>query len=832
MSEINIPTFCNFLKAGPENIKTIKDGELKTLLEKGKPLFEWLDVKKAYKPYFDVDKYINTAMNEDDLQKETDMYVIDSKMALKTLFNDAFKVDLNLDTDFAVETNSRLKTGKLKGIEYFGKVSIHIIIPKYKIQGLFLKQTLLDTKNSDIHDGLFDISIYNKGTQKFRVAGFRKAPSDEKPKLIGSLPITDYIISRVDSTNILIEGNVEDIVKPDKEETQSEPQNPQSPKTPTVVQPVEEKEYDDKLAKCEQEVQELYDIIGPVDSYEYWLKISIATKNYHPGLKTIWDKWSATSSSYKHDVNMEMWDKWYAGTCNIATIKYYANKINPGQYLVWTSKKELLDFIINGSQLSASDLFCKVYGRFIKCIDQQKQLFMLYDRKKCIWVSKTIVSIYNEVSNVIQVQLDIEYSKTSAVIEDMEETHESTDEKDRLTNWLKKIKTLKKDLSSASYIGGVNKFLAGNNTIYDDDFRSKTTAKTDILSVRNGIVELRTGKLRPRTYEDYQLGFIDIDYNENAEYEEWDAFLCDLFDHPNIKNPDDMMAYVHKLFGYLITKETSAQIMTIANGSGGNGKSVVSNVMQMTFKGCVTKVDESILDKSQKSNANSASPEVAKLYNKTTAFIEEMEDTTELGKAFKQLVGGGESIARELYGNPFIFQNTAKIVMNTNNLPTFESSHAFLRRIVIIQFWNQYKCKEEMKKGDKLRDDAKEESLLKNKEGIMRWFVEGAIIFYNEGQLDIIPEEMRVAKKELQNANDWTSTLEFTGNSSDKMTNTELNEHIDTQCAKKVSSKDLKKVLEARGAIACKVNGNRGYKGLLSTIMCKNEVIEMEEEKY
>jgi hypothetical protein len=108
MSEINIPTFCNFLKAGPENIKTIKDGELKTLLEKGKPLFEWLDVKKAYKPYFDVDKYINTAMNEDDLQKETDMYVIDSKMALKTLFNDAFKVDLNLDTDFAVENSKVL----------------------------------------------------------------------------------------------------------------------------------------------------------------------------------------------------------------------------------------------------------------------------------------------------------------------------------------------------------------------------------------------------------------------------------------------------------------------------------------------------------------------------------------------------------------------------------------------------------------------------------------------------------------------------------------------------------------------------------------------------
>jgi len=818
MSEVNIPKFCNSLTAGPEIKKIIKVSDLKILLEKGKPLFEWLDVTKAYKPYFDVDKYINIAINEEDLQKETDEYINKSKTALKTLFADKFEVDLNLDTDFAVETNSRLKCGKLKGVEYFGKVSIHIIIPKYKIQGSFLKQTLIDTKNSDIHDGLFDISIYNKGTQKFRVAGFRKAPADGQPVLIGSLPITDYIISRVDSTNILIKGEVVDIVKPVLKTIT----NPQSPKTP----------IDDKPICDDKEVQELYDIIGVVDSYDVWLKISIATKNYNPELKQMWNKWCSKSSNYNEDKNLKMWDKWYKGETSLSTIKYYAKLINPDRYKMGLTKNELFNFIKDGTQLFASNLFCKLYGKYIKCIDQQKQLFMLYDHEKCIWTSKTIVSIYNEVSNVIRAELDKEISNITAKIDEGENTHESADKQDEWAVYLKKIRSLNRDLSTASYIGGVNKFLAGNSSIFDEDFRSKTTSKTDILSVRNGIIELRTGKLRPRTYDDYQLGFIDIDYNENAEYSEWDAFLRDLFDHPNIKKPDDMMDYIHKLFGYLITKETSAQVMTIANGSGGNGKSVVSNVMQMTFKGCVTKVDESILDKSQKSNANSASPEVAKLYNKTTAFIEEMEDTTELGKAFKQLVGGGESIARELYGNPFIFQNTAKIVMNTNVLPTFKSSHAFLRRIVIIQYWNQYVCEEERKTGDKLRDDKKEESLLKNKEGIMRWFVEGAIIFYKEGQLDKIPEEMRAAKKELQNSNDWTSTLEFTGNPSDKMTNAELNEHIETQCAMKVNSKDLKKVLESKGAIACKVNGNRGYKGLLSTIMCKNEIIEMEEEVF
>ena len=104
MSDINIPKFCNSLYSEPDKEKKLyKVSEIKKLLETGKPLFEWLDVSKAFKPYFDVDKYIDVPINEDDLQKETDKYVGDSKKALQTLFKNSFKVDLNLDTDFAID---------------------------------------------------------------------------------------------------------------------------------------------------------------------------------------------------------------------------------------------------------------------------------------------------------------------------------------------------------------------------------------------------------------------------------------------------------------------------------------------------------------------------------------------------------------------------------------------------------------------------------------------------------------------------------------------------------------------------------------------------------
>lgn len=780
----NLPYFCSVLESKSDNRKRIATNEIMKLLNGDKPLFEWLNGDESYKPYFDVDKYIIDGT----LEKETDTCVNNSMQAITTMFKSNFDITL-LENDFAIETNSRPIKHKKKGIEYNGKISIHIVLPKYKIKGTYLKEVLIASKNADNCGGLFDIGVYGSVNQKFRVSGFRKKAGDPKPKISNSIPFTDYLISRVSDDLI----NIEDapISMPKKIE------NPKYSKT---------------------DVSKLLDRIGAVDEYDNWIKISAAIKNISPDFKDIWRDWSMLASNYNEIDNNSKWESFKPGNSGIGTLNHYANLTKPPSI----SSSELDTLISDRTQQSASNLFCSLYVKYIKCIDQEKGIYMLYDHDKCIWAYKTINGIYNEVSNIIQdaliVKLD-EYNGQS-------ETTSSCSEKEDIEEKIANILALRKNLSTASFVSGINKFIAGNNTIYDADFRMKTTEKKDILSVKNGIVELRTGKLRPRQYDDYQIEFIDMDYIEDVESLEWEEFLKDIFDHPNIKDPETMLSYIHKLFGYLITKETSAQVMTICNGTGGNGKSVVTNIMQKIFKNNMAKVDESLIDKSQKSNANAASPEKAKLYNKSTAFIEETEDDTELGKVFKQLVDGGDSVARELYGNPFTFENTAKLVMNTNILPSFKSSDAFLRRIIVIQYFNSYVHKEDVRPGDKIRDDNIESTLLNNKAGIMSWFVKGAMRFYSEGKLGDIPVEMQAAKKDLKSANDWSSNLVFTNDMTDKMTNAEILEHIETQSSMKVSAKDIKKTVESMGAKAYKSNGVRGYKGIKSTILCKNEIIE------
>ena len=463
---------------------------------------------------------------------------------------------------------------------------------------------------------------------------------------------------------------------------------------------------------------------------------------------------------------------------------------------------------------NCANMFITLYSKYIVCVDQQKQLFYLYDHPSCLWKMKCASSLYNIVSNVLEEELlkllDYNNEKASEDSDDDDDDAQAI-----LLVMSKKIKAIIKDIAMKSFISGVISFLSSNDLIFDDEFRLKITSKTNILSVKNGIVDLRTGTLRPRRYDDYQVNNIELDYNPENISNDWHEFLIELFTHPNISDTAGIVKYIQKLFGYLITKDTSGQVMLIANGNGGNGKSVVSNVFQSVFDCNMAKIDESLIDKAQKQNANAASPEIAKLFNKTTAFIEEVEDDTELGKRFKQLVDGGKLTCRELYGSPYVFQNTTKIMMNTNYLPSFKSSDAFLRRIIILNYLNKYSYEDEMEDGDRLRDDKKEFKLLQNKEGILSWFVNGAVRFYNENGVGNIHPELRAFKTELKTSNDWMNDIIFTNDPNDRIYFKDLDETIKDVLGDNhgMKRKDITKSMKSKGAELGKSGASRFYKG-------------------
>ncbi|CAA53920.1 unnamed protein product [Lomovskayavirus C31] len=108
-------------------------------------------------------------------------------------------------------------------------------------------------------------------------------------------------------------------------------------------------------------------------------------------------------------------------------------------------------------------------------------------------------------------------------------------------------------------------------------------ANAHLLSFANGVVDLRTGKLRAHDKGDMLTVSLPIEYDPNAQAPRWEQFLQEIF-----PNNADLVGYMRRLVGYGITGNTSEQCFAVLWGKGANGKSVFTETLTDVF-GRITK---------------------------------------------------------------------------------------------------------------------------------------------------------------------------------------------------------------------------------------------------
>jgi phage/plasmid-associated DNA primase len=235
--------------------------------------------------------------------------------------------------------------------------------------------------------------------------------------------------------------------------------------------------------------------------------------------------------------------------------------------------------------------------------------------------------------------------------------------------------------------------------------------------------------------------------------------------------------------------------MFLANGSGSNGKGVLANCLLNTLENNAVNSDGALLDKKVLESANSASPALMALENKTLSIINEMEEGVSMGALFKKLVDSGSITARNLHQSPKTFDLTHKLLIFCNDTPVIPSTDSsYARRIAGIPFKNSYKSKAECIGDDKVKDTGLEERLLSNKEGILKYLVEGSKKYYKKGGLGDLPEDVTIFNKEILDENDWKEGLEFTGDD-----------------CHEISSKDMMAYLQSLGFLKNAVRLHKKY---------------------
>jgi len=239
------------------------------------------------------------------------------------------------------------------------------------------------------------------------------------------------------------------------------------------------------------------------------------------------------------------------------------------------------------------------------------------------------------------------------------------------------------------------------------------------LCVGNGVIDLETGKLMSPMPSMRHSKMAGVEHEAGATCPRFMQFLADIF-------PDDeeLIAYVQKVAGYLLTGSTKEQGLFMLLGSGANGKSTLVSLLTNLLGDYAANTAASTL---MASNSNQYGDDLIRLAGARLITSSETEHGQRFAEAkIKSFTGGDKVTGRPLYGSWVEFVPVGKIVLTTNNRPEIRGSDdGIWRRIREIPFNRQFREAEQ--------DRELMSALRQELPGILNWAIEGCLLWQAEG---------------------------------------------------------------------------------------------------
>jgi len=254
------------------------------------------------------------------------------------------------------------------------------------------------------------------------------------------------------------------------------------------------------------------------------------------------------------------------------------------------------------------------------------------------------------------------------------------------------------------------------------------------FNVLNGVVDLRTGELRPHQPDDFMTKVAPVQFDPAATCPMFDAFL-DRIMAGNVS----LIAYLQRLAGMCLTADISEQSLWVLHGGGANGKTV----FQDTLTGLMGDyAGEAAPDLLLMRSSPEHPTEIADLCGRRLVVAGETDEGRRLRvQLVKRLTGNSRLKARYMRGDYFEFPRTHKMIMATNNRPIIkETTLAIWRRIRLVPF--------EVTIPQEEWDRHLTERLVKEWPGILNWALRGCLAWQREGMSD--PPEVLAATANYQ----------------------------------------------------------------------------------
>jgi putative DNA primase/helicase len=241
-----------------------------------------------------------------------------------------------------------------------------------------------------------------------------------------------------------------------------------------------------------------------------------------------------------------------------------------------------------------------------------------------------------------------------------------------------------------------------------------------VIGTPEGAVDLRTGAFLRADPDMLISKSTAINPTDGEDCPRWHQFLDEV-----TGGDADAIRGLQRLAGYALTAETRAEKVFILVGDGENGKSAFLEALEYAFGDFAQTVPFSVLLMDR--NDDKPSTAFAPFHGARLVVANETKQGSVWDDGTVKLVTSGDKMtAKKLYHDAFSFKPTHTLVvsLNTKAMPEFRIVDRGIRRRVLIAPFMFKPAVVDFFLKDKLRSEAS---------GILRWAINGAVGWYEEG---------------------------------------------------------------------------------------------------
>jgi putative DNA primase/helicase len=239
-----------------------------------------------------------------------------------------------------------------------------------------------------------------------------------------------------------------------------------------------------------------------------------------------------------------------------------------------------------------------------------------------------------------------------------------------------------------------------------------------LLNTPDGVVDLRTGRLRAHRPGDYLTKQAAVSPRGNSSLL-WLRFLDRI-----TAGDDDLQRYLQRMCGYALTGSTREHALFFLFGTGANGKTVFTDTVSSVLAdyACMAPIETFTA-----TNMDRHPTEVADLSGARLVTAVETEEGRRWAESRIKMITGGEKVrARFMRQDSFEFTPQLKLVITGNHKPGLRSvDEAMRRRFNLIPFTVTIPPHE--------RDQQLAEKLKAEWPGILQWMIDGCLAWQREG---------------------------------------------------------------------------------------------------